>query len=273
MIEANQLRNAIPTGDGQPSGSLFPMSCRSLILSALLGTDPPALPLPALLAFVGLFGRPAGTARTALSRMATAGEVEVADGWYSLGGRLLERKKHQDQARPVLSDLWDGNWITVIAASDQRSMSDRRAFRASMLADRFGELRPDIWLRPNNTSQPQLGADAIVLVGPIAGPQPLDLVHRLWPLEAISKRAGTLLDQVEARQPLVAKNIVKAVPGAFLLSAEVVRFLRTEPQLPPELQPNHWLSDDLRAQYNKFEAALQTTLKQFFAQAISAPSS
>ena len=85
---------------------------------------------------------------------------------YGLAGRLLDRQQAQDIGRRQPGQRWDGGWHTVIAAADQRRLADRRRFRTVMANHRFGELRPDIWMRPANLPAPSPGSDLIVTTGP-----------------------------------------------------------------------------------------------------------
>ena len=50
------------------------LNARSVILSTLLGTDPPEMPVSALVAVTDLFGLGEGTVRTSLSRMVAPGD-------------------------------------------------------------------------------------------------------------------------------------------------------------------------------------------------------
>ena len=65
-----------------------PFNARSLVLSVLLGLDPPVLPVRTLVELAGLFGIAPGTMRTALSRRVTAEELAVDADGYHLVGRL-----------------------------------------------------------------------------------------------------------------------------------------------------------------------------------------
>src|SRR5690606_35680430 len=153
-----------------------PLDARSLALSTLLGTHPPELPVRALVDLAGLFGIAAGTMRTALSRMATAGEVAVvAEGRYRLAGALLDRQRAQDAGRRPPPPGWVGAWHSVVTAADQRDLADRRRFRTTMTNARFGELRPDIWMRPANMPAPPPEPDWIVLSGALDGVAPAEL--------------------------------------------------------------------------------------------------
>jgi phenylacetic acid degradation operon negative regulatory protein len=248
-------------GDGELG--LEPLDARSLALSVLLGSHPPVLPARALVALAELFGIAGGTMRTALSRMVAAGELEAADGRYRLAGRLLERQRAQDIGRRQPTDRWDGTWHTVIAAADQRQLADRRRFRAVMANHRFGELRPDIWMRPANLPVPSPARDWIVTTGPIAGADPSELRDRLWDIDALGRRGTALLATVTRLQADTDWSDPASIPDVFLASAAVVRYLRDEPLLPPELSVHAWPASRLRPAYDALEQAFEGLLRSF----------
>src|SRR5262245_8659675 len=187
---------ATRSGGPTPSGDGRPLSARSLILSALLGSHPPTLPVRALVAFGEIFGFASGTVRTALSRMAAAGELEARDCSYALGPLLRERQERQIE-RIVAPDPWDGTWWVAIADASGRSLGDRRAFRERMLAERMGELRPDIWLRPANIPPPS-ASGLLIARGPVEGSDPRALASRLWPIAALDAEGRALLRDARA---------------------------------------------------------------------------
>ena len=240
-----------------------PLDARSLALSVLLGSHPPVLPARALVALADLFGIASGTMRTALSRMVAAGELETADGRYRLAGRLLERQRAQDIGRRQPTDRWDGTWHTVIAAADQRQLADRRRFRALMANHRFGELRPDIWMRPANLPVPSPARDWIVTTGPIAGADPSELRDRLWDIDALGRRGTALLATVTRLHAETDWTDPASIPDVFLASAAVVRYLRDDPLLPPELTARDWPTSRLRPAYDALELAFQGLLRSF----------
>jgi phenylacetic acid degradation operon negative regulatory protein len=242
---------------------LEPLDARSLALSVLLGSHPPVLPARALVALAELFGIAGGTMRTALSRMVAAGELEAVDGRYHLAGRLLARQRAQDVGRHQPADGWDGAWHTVIAAADQRQLADRRRFRAVMANHRFGELRPDIWLRPANLPLPAPTAEWIVTTGPITGIDAFDLRDRLWDIGALMRRGSALLDTVARLHHDTDWSDRRVIPDVFLASAAVVRYLRDEPLLPRRLTPDHWPAAALRPAYDALEHDLQSLLRSF----------
>ena len=131
-----------------------PLTTRSIVLSLLLGSHPPVMPVSALVEFCGLFDVAPGTVRTALSRMVDRGELTTDDASYSLSGRLLTRQREQDTGRRRAPAEWDGEWHVVIVTAERRTTTERRDFRARAIGSRLGELRPDIWMRPANIEIP-----------------------------------------------------------------------------------------------------------------------
>lgn len=247
----------------QSAAGLRPLNARSLALSVLLGSHPPELPTRALVALAGLFGIASGTMRTALSRMVAADEVEADDGRYRLTGRLLDRQRAQDTGRRPPSTSWNGTWHTIIAASDQRDANERRRFRAVMANGRFGELRPDIWMRPANLDAPPTETGWIVSTGALQGLTHVEITRRLWTLDSIDADARRLLDTMRIRRTECDWDDPASIPALFTTSAEIVRFLRNEPLLPHEITPSEWPVDELRATYDTFEADHQRTLRRF----------
>ena len=77
-----------------------PLTARSVLASALLGMDPPELPVAQLVRLTGLFGISENRARVALSRMVAAGEATSdGTGRYGLAGHLVARQTRQSASR------------------------------------------------------------------------------------------------------------------------------------------------------------------------------
>lgn len=249
--------------------ALRPLTPRSIVLSVLLGTHPPAMPVRRLLDVTALFGISDGTVRTALSRMVAAGELVGDDGVYRLDGPLLARQREQDAGRTDPPPTWDGSWWFAIVTAERRSLAERRSFRARALGARLGELRADTWIRPANIDVPR-DLDAIVLTrGPLETGDDGALADRLWDLEALDRRSRahaarlrTSIDALDAsgRDPDLVES---ALPGAFVDLAAAQRHLRTEPQLPAELAPST-APADLRRDYRAAVGIFQQRLREFF---------
>jgi len=242
---------------------LRPLSARSLALSVLLGSHPPEMPARALVDLAELFGIPGGTMRTALSRSVANGEIAGTDGQYRLTERLLDRQHSQDVGRRSPPGRWDGRWHSVIAASDQRELADRRRFRTVMDNHRFGELRPDIWMRPANLPTPTPASDWIVSSATVGGIDADELVGRLWDLTAMRTAARVLLREMARCRDDCDWGDVVSIPELFVVSANVVRFLRSDPLLPAALTPPEWPIAEVRATYDRFERDHQLLLQRF----------
>src|ERR1700732_1936353 len=76
--------------------SITALTARSVALSTLLGSPPPALPISALVKVGELFGIADRATRVALTRMVKDGDVTVDNGVYRLSERLLRRQAQQD---------------------------------------------------------------------------------------------------------------------------------------------------------------------------------
>ena len=242
---------------------LRPLSARSLALSVMLGSHPPEMPARALVDLAELFGIAGGTMRTALSRSVANGEIAVDDGQYRLTERLIDRQRAQDTGRRPPSGTWDGRWHTVVAAADQRELADRRRFRSQMDNHRFGELRPDIWMRPANLPIPVAEPDWIAITAPVEGIDSHTLAERLWDRSTIDATGRDLLDEMDRCRTRLDWNDVASIPDLFVVSARCVRFLRNDPQLPAALTPPDWPIVEVRNTYDRFERDHQRLLRQF----------
>lgn len=246
---------------------LRPLSARSVVLSVLLGTHPPELPVSALVALAGEFGIAAGTTRTAVSRMVAAGELLATERGYALTGRLLARQREQDVGRTLAPSDWDGHWWVVTTLDARRTATDRREFRTAMEGAKLGELRPDTWMRPTNLPVSSDRPDVILTRGGLDPARSAELVETLWDLPALDRQADDLLDgleEVAARLDSDASGVGIA-PG-FTVLAACLRLLRVEPQLPEELAGSR-SATVLRARYPEVEDALQRRLRTLFRRA------
>jgi phenylacetic acid degradation operon negative regulatory protein len=236
----------------------MPFTARSVLASALLGMDPPQLPVAQLVRLTGLFGISENRARVALSRMVAAGEVTTdGPGVYRLAGHLLDRRSRQTASRAGRTATYSGEWqvavITTLGSTAEVRLSRRRALAFARLA----ELREGVWLRPDNLGTPIPAAVADDVAGMTARPtDPLDLVARLWDLATWSDQARQLID----RLALLPPDGPDALALGFVLSAAVLRHLQGDPLLPLELLPPQWPGDELRRAYDKWDQRYRQTL-------------
>jgi phenylacetic acid degradation operon negative regulatory protein len=244
--------------------TIQPLTARSIVLSVLLGSHPPSMPVGRLLEFTSLFGISDGAVRTSLSRMVTAGELRRRSGAYELTGRLLERQSQQDAGRTGPPADWDGRWWVVVVTTERRAVSERREFRSRAVTARLGELRPEVWLRPANIDIPRDLDGVAVTRGLLEVGDEHQIVRRLWDLDALEADSLALSDSLEGSVHRLEVDGDRALPDAFTRLAAAQRFLRTEPQLPLSLASSE-ATAILRTAYDTAVDTFQSQLAQFFA--------
>jgi phenylacetic acid degradation operon negative regulatory protein len=237
---------------------LRPLTARSVILSVLLGSHPPLLPVRFLVAAAELFGISAGTTRVALSRLNADGDV-VPDGtYYRLSARLLDRQQRQDGGLRPATKAWRGGWELAVAGPEVRSAPDRAALGAELVDLKLAELRPGVWVRPDN----------------LLRDWPPEIASRAWRFDS---RSG--FDQLTAAEMVAglwdlagwaagAEDLLTALAGAerpaerFAVAAAVVRHLRHDPMLPHALLPPRWPASRLRGAYYAYQRELSDLLRE-----------
>lgn len=253
-----------------------PLTARSVIASTLLGVDPPRLPTLALVHSGELFGLREGATRTALSRMAAAGEVEADGNHYRLSGHLLERFRRQQSARtPTANGDWDGTWILLVLGPDRRSANERAAFRTSARTLHLAEVREGLWARPDNVELSDYGDDLAVVSSQgswVRGARPDDVSPFVAPfdLDTWSADARALMSEMAHWQPALDAGDPTALAPAFLVDAALIRHVTADPVLPGRLLPADWPGVQFRANFAAFDRGVTRTWRQWF-QTYSAP--
>ena len=263
-IVTNKLRIAARISASMTDSVLEPLTPRSIVLSVLLGSHPPRMPVGRILEFTSLFDLADGTVRTALSRMVAAGDLINDDGIYRLAGRLVERQAQQDAGRRHPPSDWDHTWWMVAVLSDRRTMAERRAFRAWAIGARLGELRPDLWLRPANLDIPTDLPHVLITRGSMISGAQQQLVAHLWDLDALRARSNVNRLALDAAAARLGDPDDRSLADAFTALAAAQQFLRIEPQLPANLTP-HTIGDDVRMRYAEVVEVFQARLARFFA--------
>lgn len=239
-----------------------------MILSVLLGSDPPRLSPRRLVGTTDLFGITEGTTRTALSRLTAAGELAMIDGSYELSGQsLLRRRADQTASRIAEVREWDGSWLQAVVGTEQRrEASSRAALRGELTRQRLAELREGVWLRPDNLPEDDAGSNPSEVVWFVSEPvgDGSALAERLWDLDAWASAATGLRHSMDRLiGPLENGDRSKLADG-FILSAAVLRHFRADPLLPAQLLPSSWPGQALRAEYDRYDAAYRDVLKGWF---------
>ncbi|MBL1082815.1 PaaX domain-containing protein, C- domain protein [Streptomyces actinomycinicus] len=232
---------------------LRPLSARSVVLSLLLGTHPPELPVKDLVRLVEPFGVGGSTLRAALSRMVAAGDLRRTDAVYRLSDRLLARQRRQDDAVRPRTRAWDGDWEMVVITATGRGPAERADLRARLTGLRLAELREGVWLRPANLDRPLPAGLHQVALTYTARPEepPRHLAARLWPLADWAAGARSLLARATG-----ADRPADRLTGY----AAAVRHLLADPVLPPALLPADWPGEALRTAYSDYRRQLAAEL-------------
>ncbi|MFI9151452.1 PaaX family transcriptional regulator C-terminal domain-containing protein [Streptomyces sp. NPDC053367] len=229
---------------------LRPLSARSVVLSLLLGADPPEMAAKDLARAVAPFDVGGSTLRAALSRMTAAGDLCRTSSGYRIGERLLERRRRQDDAVRPRTRAWGGDWEMVVVTATGREPAERAELRTRLSGLRLAELREGVWLRPANLARElpdDLGQVAQRYTSRPARP-PRELAASLWPL-------WTWGDTAEALLAHVAR--VERPADRLTAYAAVVRHLLADPVLPDELLPADWPGTALRGAYASYRRELE----------------
>jgi len=241
------------------AGQAPPLTARSVLASALLGMDPPELPVAQLVRLSDLFGISENRARVALSRMVAAGEATSdGSGRYRLAGHLAARQSRQSASRSGATAPYDGQWRLAVVTTTGSTAEVRTARRRALGYARLAELREGVWMRPANVAlllPDSLDADVELMTARPADPRAL--AGRLWDLPAWSDRAGTLLRGLDSLGP----DGPEALAPGFELSAAVLRHLQADPLLPADLLPAGWPGAELRTTYDGWDARYRATLR------------
>lgn len=263
--------SSVPTAEGESRS----LTARSVVLSVLLGTDPPRLPVQLLVRTTELFGIAEGAARTALSRLRDAGVLSAEDGWYAISSpQLLARQARQSASREAATGEWGEPrlWMqALVAPAGRRQPAARAALRAALAGARLGELREGVWLRPDNLGgRPAVSAepaDGVVwLRSTLDDAEEAALAGRLWDLAAWATRAEALVRRMDVLIDPLERHDRGELAEGFVLSADVLRHFQADPLLPAEILPPGWPGELLRQRYDTYDAAYRTVLAEWFAE-------
>ena len=225
------------------------------------------MPVSRLLRITQLFGLPDGTVRTALTRMARAGDLSnEGDGRYQLSSRLLARQARQSESRAAAVVPWNGRWRMAVVVGSARSAAERTSLRTAMSQLRLAELREGAWCRPDNLDPRRLpDARAVVDIQCrwwSANPDidEGEMTSSLWDIDGWQLTAGRLRRSLGRLRPRLEAGKTDALRPGFVLSAAVLRHFQADPLLPPELLPRRWDGAALRRDYDRFDVAYRSLL-------------
>ncbi|MBI2709746.1 MAG: PaaX domain-containing protein, C- domain protein [Actinobacteria bacterium] len=230
---------------------------------------PPRLATATLVRSGELFGIAEGTTRVALSRMVAAGELEADGDGYRLAGHLRARQDRQDASRAGATRRWDGTWRTEVVTARARPAASRAELRAAAGRLRLAELREGVWMRPANLA-PGEPADEAAVAGQCRSfasrpsDDPATLAADLWDLDGWAARAQALRRRLAELQPDLDRHAGESLAPAFVASAAVLRHMQADPLLPRDLLPPGWPGAELRADYERYDAAFTAVWRDWY---------
>jgi phenylacetic acid degradation operon negative regulatory protein len=228
------------------------ITAKNLILDLLTAASGP-VPVRVPMRVATLFGITENNVRVTLARLLARGLVERDErGQYRISERAAAVRDHVASWANVEDRMvpWDGGWIGVHTAALLKSNRAARArrLRAFELLG-FGEMEPDLWLRPDNleggveavrTRLHELGLDpgALVFLARDLDGEGEARARRLWDVKALQtgyrKMRGRLLRSARRMSKV---PIEKSIVESFVLGGECLRQIALDPLLPEPILP------------------------------------
>lgn len=230
------------------------VSAKAVILEVLSAGESiyrSALPVRSLVQAASVFDVAENSVRVAVVRLCAEGLIESPRrGEYRLGPRaqVVNEKIHGWRTISTRVGDWDGSWVAVFTADLSRT--DRPALRRRLRALRylgFEELRPGLFLRPNNLTpgiegiRAELQAlglddDASVFRIEDLSREEEHKARRLWNSRALKETYAKLREELaESMKRLDAMPLHDSVRESFLLGREGIRQVVLDPLLPDPL--------------------------------------
>jgi phenylacetic acid degradation operon negative regulatory protein len=227
-------------------------SAKSLVLDLLSTLQPgSAMPVGALVEAGDLFDLSGNNIRVTLARLLAAGQIDRDErGRYGLGekSKPVERRVRSWRDLSTQTRRWSGEWIGLYTASAGRTQ--RRARTRALQLFGFAQLRPSMWLRPDNLSASldEVHRDLAALGLP-AGDMVFVLrqlddaseqhARSLWDIAAMERAYRKLREQIEiSRARLANLPTGEAMAESYLLGGRALRSLILDPLLPQPICSN-----------------------------------
>lgn len=245
------------------------MPARSVIASVLMGAQTRGISTSLLVRIASLFNVSDGTARVAMSRMASDGEIVNHNGRYRLAGRLVDYQRRLMVREWPVPGSWDGAWQMLVVTAQGRSHADRQDLRRAMRSLRLAEFASGVWVRPDNNLSGLPRTDAEVVASQCAqftvSPDQDDrtLSGALWDLNRWNSRADRLLEAIRLLAPDLEAGAVDSLAPGLLVSAAAIRHAADDPILPASLLPTGWVGDEFRTELILHDTRWQQLLRSW----------
>lgn len=250
----------LPTDIDSPQ-PLPPASARSKLLTVLgefaFPDDEPVWTTTLIRVLNGL-GVETHAARQAIARAAAAGWVDAERQGRSARWRLRPegRQVVEEGLRRAASMLepqspWDERWLVLLISIPQNDRTTRKRLYGGLTWLRMGNPTPGVWLTPHVDEVDELRSlvarfgltdNAISFVGHTdnVGLSNEQIVGKAWNLSELAESYRLLLARYADHRPAAGDDILLSY---LTLRNLQQRFLRLDPQLPPELLPD-WIGHE-----------------------------
>jgi phenylacetic acid degradation operon negative regulatory protein len=213
----------------------------------------------ALLRVLGMLGVEEYAARQLLTRSASDGWLERerigrAARWRLAphGRELIAEGRQRSRAYLDGDSAWEGEWLILYVSVPQRQRTTRSRLYGGLAWLGMGSPMPGVWVTPHTERRGELqtlvaslglGTSSMAVVGSLQeiGLSDREIVERSWDLSGLAVRYRAFIDQYEHAglsdsQDQLLVDFIRLFNGQQ-------RFMRYDPQLPPQLLPD-WIGRD-----------------------------
>jgi phenylacetic acid degradation operon negative regulatory protein len=263
-------------------------SARSQLLTVLgefvLPRDEPVW-TQALLDVLGALGVEPKSARQALARTAAEGLLEsdragrrVRWSLTPSGRRLLSDGADRIYGFGHATRPWDGRWLVLLVSVPESRRQLRHRLRTRLAWAGLGSPSPGVWLSPDPGKQAEV-ADVVAdleltgvtssFVGPFGGiGAERDVVAQAWDLAEVEDAYEEFLEAFADAEPTGPAEVLA---HQIHLVHAWRRFPFLDPQLPPELLPDHWAGTRAADRFAHLHAAWDRPAQQHWQQLAGRP--
>ncbi len=228
---------------------LSPLTLRGLFTTFVYSNA--TLTRDSLMSVGSTFGETKADTLVAIEAAVSDGSIAInAQGVLVPGRRTTKPHQLHRRARAHTSPIWDGSWVMVAFPDGLESSEVPDYVRELIRADRLGEFRPGVWLRPDNLGSmhrlPQAASESQAYFPCFAQiERPRYMAALLWDLDGFSARSARLTETADSfrHQTSGAPN-AHAAQGWILMSA-LFGQIGIDPLMPPALLPAHWAGEKL----------------------------
>ncbi|MFV1992110.1 MAG: hypothetical protein ACC652_15365, partial [Acidimicrobiales bacterium] len=192
------------------------------------------------------FGEPLEQIKEAIERAVCDERIAIGeDDVATAGVRTVLRLRTHSRARAHSHPIWDGTWVMVAFPDGVEHPDVPDHVRTLLKADRLGELRQGIWLRPDNLGTMDKLSQAATasqsyFPSTVRINRPRHMATMLWSLGDFARRSRILAETTESFCRQIANDPDSHAPQGWILMTALLTQIGLDPLLPPALFPRQW---------------------------------